>query len=301
MHWRVQLEKHLKSFEQRVQWSADQLQVVSQAGVAYFNSLLEKQHCSPDMISRYVTSKASVSDHLLPAHFHQICKTSLQKESLRQLKHMGLTPDGKIMLRPGDRVFLAGDSLMQGPATQLQARLRAHGIHPIDSSRVSTGLAYPQFFDWVAKIKSAIINDRVDAVIVFLGANDTFDIYHGQRRIILGTPTWKAAYASRIERIVACARQHKTPLIWLGMPAMNRHDIQPYVPMMNTLFRSVVTKHRQIYLPTDSVLGQTENQYTPVKIIGGQRLIVRADDGVHFTPRGWSLVADAVTNRLSFQ
>jgi len=301
LQWKVQVEQSLKSFEQRLQWPFGRLQAISQAGTLYFNSLLEKQYCSPDVISRYFDSKPKVNDHIPLSQFYRICKNPLQKEELRQLTKLGLTPDGKIILRPGDRVFIAGDSLMQGPATQLQSRLRAHGIQAIDASRVSTGLAYPQFFDWVARIKSAIIHERVDAVFVFLGANDTFDIYDGQRRITLGTPAWQDIYKSRINQIVEFAQKRNIPLIWLGMPAMNRRDIQPYVPMMNRLFNTVVTNHRQIYVPTDTVLGHTEKSYTPVKMIGGQRLIVRADDGVHFTPTGWSLVADSVMKHVIYK
>jgi len=301
LQWRVQVEQSLKSFEQRVQWPSGRLQAISSAGTMHFNHLLEKKYCPPDLISRHVHSKLNGNNHILPSQFYRICKSPLRKETQRHLSKFGLTPDGKIILRPGDRVFIAGDSLMQGPATQLQSRLKAHGIQPVNASRVSTGLAYPQFFDWVARIKSAIIYERVDAVFVFLGANDTFDIYDGQRRIILGTPLWQDIYKSRITQVVEFAEKRNIPLIWLGMPAMNRRDIQPYVPMMNRLFSTVVKKYRQIYLPTDSVLGQTDQRFTPVKMINGQRLIVRADDGVHFTPVGWSLVADAVIQQVSFQ
>jgi hypothetical protein len=214
---------------------------------------------------------------------------------------LGLTDDGRIRLSSSDTVLLAGDSLMQGPAPQIASRLRRHGIRPINASRVSTGLAYPQFFNWPARIQQAIKRGDVDAVIVFLGANDTFDMYEGPRLVPLGTPAWNKLYASRITSIAAVAKQHKVALLWLGMPAMNRRDIQPSVPIMNRLYSDSVQRYGGLFLRTDQVLGETEKTYTSTKLIDGRPVLTRAEDGVHFTPQGWSMVADAVMKRISLQ
>lgn len=299
--WRALLEQSLARLEEGVELPSQRLQAFSASVASRINQSLERTYCTPATVSRLVRTKALNPAFTLPGDFKRICQVPLSREAERQLRQSGLTADGRLLLQTGDRVFIAGDSLMQGPATQLAPRFRARGLQPVDASRVSTGLAYPQFFDWVAKIKEAILKARVDAVIVFLGANDTFDMYDGPRRIAVGSPAWQRLYSSRVEEIAAFAKQRNVPLIWLGMPAMNRRDIQPYVPMMNRLYASAVRRHGGVFIPTDSVLGETDQSYTPVKIVNGERLMVRADDGVHFTPTGWSLVAEAVTQKISFQ
>lgn len=299
--WRASLERSLYLLEERMEWPSKRLQLVSTSVAVRINQSLEAMHCPPAMVSRLVRAKALNPELVLSADLKRICQAPIRREAERQLQQSGLTADGKVLLQAGDRVFIAGDSLMQGPATQLAPRFRARGLQPMDASRVSTGLAYPQFFDWVGKIKSAISQGRVDVVIVFLGANDTFDMYEGPQRIAIGTPAWEHLYAGRIEQIASFAKQHNVPLIWLGMPAMNRSDIQPYVPAMNRLYASVVRRHGGVFVPTDRVLGETDQCYTPVKVIHGKRLMVRSDDGVHFTPTGWSLVADAVIRQVRFQ
>jgi hypothetical protein len=299
--WRALFEQSLARLEQGVESPSQRLQTISASVAALINQSLERTYCAPATVSRLVRAKAMNPALVMPGDFKRICHAPLSREAERQLKQSGLTADGRLLLQTGDRVFIAGDSLMQGPATQLAPRFRARGLQPVDASRVSTGLAYPQFFDWVAKIKEAILKARVDAVIVFLGANDTFDMYDGPRQIAVGSPVWQRLYSSRVEEIAAFAKQRNVPLIWLGMPAMNRRDIQPYVPMMNRLYASAVRRHGGVYIPIDRVLGETDQSYTPVKIVNGERLMVRADDGVHFTPTGWSLVADAVTQKISFQ
>lgn len=299
--WRSAMERSLSLWEQQINRPSQRLQLLSVSLAVRINQSLEAINCEPATVSRFVRAKALRPEMVLPAELKRICQSPIKRETERQLKQSGLTADGRVLLQAGDRVFIAGDSLMQGPATQLVSRLRARGLQATDASRVSTGLAYPQFFDWVAKIKSAISHGQADAVIVFLGANDTFDMYDGQRRIAIGTPAWVSLYASRIEHIASFAEQRNVPLIWLGMPAMNRRDIQPYVPVMNQLYASVVRRHRGIFVPTDRVLGETDQRYTPVKFINGERFMVRADDGVHFTPKGWFLVADEVMRHVHFQ
>lgn len=299
--WREMLEQSLFRLEEAVELPSQRLQAISAYVTAHINQSLERTHCAPATVSRLVRTKALNLAFVMPAEFKRICQAPLSREAERQLKQSGLTADGRLILQTGDRVFIAGDSLMQGPATQLAPRFRARGLQSVNASRVSTGLAYPQFFDWVAKIKEAIIKTRVDAVIIFLGANDTFDMYDGPRRIVLGSPAWQRLYSSRVEEIAAFAKQRNVPLIWLGMPAMNRRDIQPYVPMMNSLYSSAIRRHGGIFLPMDRVLGETDQSYTPVKIMNGERFMVRANDGVHFTPTGWSLVAEAVMQKISFQ
>jgi lysophospholipase L1-like esterase len=299
--WRAQLEQSLARLEQVVESPSQLLQSISASAASRINQSLELTYCAPATVSRLVRTKALNPAFVLPGDFKRICQAPLSREAERQLKQSGLTADGRLLLKTGDRIFIAGDSLMQGPATQLAPRFRARGLQPVDASRVSTGLAYPQFFDWVAKIKEAILKARVDAVIVFLGANDTFDMYDGPRQIAVGSPAWQRLYSSRVEEIAAFAKQRNVPLIWLGMPAMNRRDIQPYVPMMNRIYASAVRRHGGVYIPTGSILGETDQIYTPVKIVKGERLMVRADDGVHFSPIGWSLVAEAVTQKISFQ
>ena len=90
-------------------------------------------------------------------------------------------------------------------------------------------------------------------------------------------------------------------MLWLGMPAMNRRDIQPSVPIMNRLYSDSVQRYGGLFLRTDQVLGETEKTYTSTKLIDGRPVLTRAEDGVHFTPQGWSMVADAVMKRISLQ
>ena len=134
--------------------------------------------------------------------------------------------------------------------------------------------------------------------MVFLGANDTFDMYKGGKTLKVGSPEWLKLYRSRVERIADYARTSKVPLIWIGMPAMNRSDIQPHVVAMNQIYKSVVESRDGIYLDSAIALGGSHDSYNSSIVKDHKVVKVRADDGVHFTTEGWSIIAESVLSRL---
>ncbi|MFN9621233.1 MAG: hypothetical protein ACK587_00115 [Cyanobacteriota bacterium] len=298
--WRQSSEQALAQIETRLRTPSQLLDQAATRMAEAINQRLETVNCPGPQVQAYAEARLAKQP---PGNstFERRCQAPIDRLLQRERDLLGLTDDGRIRLLSSDTVLLAGDSLMQGPAPQISSRLRRHGIRPINASRVSTGLAYPQFFNWPARIQQAIKRGEVDAVIVFLGANDTFDMYEGARVVPLGTPAWNELYASRITAIASVAKQHKVALLWLGMPAMNRRDIQPSVPVMNRLFSDSVQRYGGLFLRTDQVLGETDKAYTSTKLVDGRPVLTRSEDGVHFTPQGWYMVADAVMKRISLE
>ena len=295
------VESPLKSFSNQLVMSSDALTLK-------VNRFLEKRNCPPENVSAYAKARL-MSAQEQNKRFERLCfyplraEYPVQRKLIRQeeLSLLGFSSDGRIQIRPGDRVYLAGDSLMQGPAPMIRQRLIEEGADAINASQISTGLAYPQFFNWPQKIKDAIDQSSVSAVVVFLGANDTFDMYEGSDVLPVGSPQWLSLYTKRVESIAKYARENNVALIWIGMPAMNRRDIQPYVPLMNKIYESIVLKYDGLYLNSAQVLGVDQNNYTSTKQINGKTVVTRISDGVHFTPAGWGLIADQVLGKFAFQ
>lgn len=285
-------------------------QVVSATNVLTLriNRVLEQQNCPSEEVSAYAKARL-LSPQVQNRRFERLCMYPLRSEYpiqrglIRQeeLSLLGFSSDGRIEIRPGDKVFLAGDSLMQGPAPLIRERLIAEGADAINASQISTGLAYPQFFNWPQKIKNSIEQSSLSAIVVFLGANDTFDMYEGSQVLTVGSPEWLSLYSKRVESIAKYARDNNVALIWIGMPAMNRSDIQQYVPTMNKIYQSIVSKYDGLYLNSAEIIGLDQSNYTSTKQINGKKVVTRISDGVHFTPAGWGLIADQVLAKFSFQ
>lgn len=299
------LDNSLQSIEMQFKSAVQQTFLSANQALSPVNSLLVGINCDQKKLAMYA-SKRLQSQIEPDVEFERLCQVPLltayqkQKKILRQLQldQLGISPEGKVRLMPADSILLAGDSLMQGPASLLVSSMKDKGLVPINRSQISTGLAYPDFFDWPSKIIHSIDRENVKLVVVFLGANDTFDMYSNGKTLQVGSPEWLALYRSRVEKIAFHARVKQVPLIWMGLPAMNRTDIQPYVGALNQIYKSVVESQDGIYIESSFVLGGSQDRFNSVMMRNGKTVKVRSDDGVHFTPAGWSILADTILNKI---
>lgn len=212
--------------------------------------------------------------------------------------------DGRLMLRPGQKVLLAGDSMMQGVAPHLLRPLfKLHQIKALDVSKQSTGLTYPDFFNWPDTIERQLAaNPDIGLVVVFLGANDTWDMVGGSRYIRFASEEWEQRYRERIRAILASAKAHRAQLLWLGAPNMGKDKLNRGVQYINELFRQEVTAAGQRYLSTRAVLGSEDDVFTKFMTLPDQgEVAVRTADGIHFTRQGQVLLARRVLAELRFE
>ena len=72
-------------------------------------------------------------------------------------------------------------------------------------------------------------------LVVFLGANDTWDMILVQIRGF-GTDRWQSNYLERVQNIVQTAHQQHVRVIWLGAPNMGRDKINRGVKVLNNLY-----------------------------------------------------------------
>lgn len=205
---------------------------------------------------------------------------------------------GPIALQQGDRILLIGDSLMQGVAPHLITALkRTYRVESMDLSRHSTGLTYPAFFDWPATVKAAFELEAYRTVIVFLGANDPWDMNLHGSYVRFGSPRWREVYSGRVKQIIQTAAEHNARLIWLGAPPMGREDLVGKEPLLNEIYaeeaghfplaaRFIATA------PSLSVDGVNFSKFLEIPERGS--VMVRTDDGVHFTTQGHKLIAQLV-------
>lgn len=207
-------------------------------------------------------------------------------------------------LHPGDKVFFAGDSLMQGVAPHVQKMLKSqYNIMSIDLSKQSTGLSYPKFYDWPAIIEKTLNNDNhIKLLVIFLGPNDPWDIPNpkGGKYLKFKSPEWEAEYKQRINRILDAAEQHHVNVIWLGLPFMKNKKLNAQMLYLDNLLRET-TQQRVTYISTKYNLTAGAEQFTDPVIINGKKTFMRTKDGIHFTPSGQKLIAELIKRRLSYQ
>lgn len=207
-----------------------------------------------------------------------------------------------ILLTANDRVLLVGDSLMQGLAPHLMTSLkRKYKVETMDLSKHSTGLTYPAFFDWPATVEDAFELENYTVVIVFLGANDPWDMtIHGQY-IRFGSERWREVYRERVARIINTATKHRARLIWLGAPPMGREDLVGKAPTLNAIYAEEAGKVPLFarFVATDPTLTEDGSSFTKfLELPERGSVMVRTDDGVHFTTQGHRLLASLALSQF---
>ena len=205
----------------------------------------------------------------------------------------------------GEKLLLIGDSMMQGVAPFISTVMRRKfGIDSLDLGTKSTGLTYPSFFDWPAHVDDAFSKEHFAALIVFLGANDTWDMIQNNHYVKFGSDPWRQSYAERVERILTAAEKQDTKVVWLSAPPMGREDLTDRIGVLNEVIAAVVNKHRSStrFVTTAEALtsdGKTFTKFIDVPQRGS--VMVRTDDGVHFTPFGEELLAKLVISQFSLK
>jgi hypothetical protein len=205
------------------------------------------------------------------------------------------------MLDKADSVLFVGDSLMQGIAPRVQTSLfKQYAIRSINLSKQSTGLAYPDFFNWPERIKETFQETPgIRLMIVFLGPNDpwNFPRLKGKPYLKFKSEDWESVYRARIREVIAIARENGTRVFWLEVPCMRKKELGTSMAYLNRLFSEEVEKNGEFFLPTGKILGCEQGQFSSFMNANGKKKKSRIDDGVHFTIAGQKRIADEI---LSF-
>ena len=206
-------------------------------------------------------------------------------------------------VRAGDKLFFVGDSMMQGVAPRIkQALYQKEGIDGVDLSKQSTGLSYPNFYNWPKVVEETLAKDEdIRVMVVYLGANDPWDFPVPGRKQYLRfkSPEWERAYRSRIRQLLLSAKEHDIPVIWLGAPCMRKDQLHRDMIYLNRLYQEEVERFNGHYLPTSDILGCSDAGYAAHVVTDKGQQRVRANDGIHFTVAGQRMVGNRVIDLLS--
>lgn len=209
-----------------------------------------------------------------------------------------------VNISEGQRVFFAGDSMMQGVAPHLAVRLRReYGLSSIDLSRQSTGLAYPKSFNWPATIAQTLEeNPDIKLLAIFLGPNDPWDMPSGKggKYLRYSSPEWEALYRSRIRDIISSAQRRNVDIIWVSSPYMRRKKLSSQVSYLNELYESEVLQAGEVFLSSNQVFKYPEATYSDYMGDGSLKQKMRSGDGIHFTLSGQRTLADALFELIVF-
>ena len=196
---------------------------------------------------------------------------------------------------PVRTIVVFGDSQAQGVAGALQRMfVRDRNTHVIDKTVPGTALSLRLQFDWVGTIEHWLATEHADVAIVMFGGNDRLAVRleAGSHAIAYKSDAWKDMYAERVNNVLKAFAAANVPVLWLGQPVARETDYTSDMAFLNTIYQDVVPASGADFMPMWTIIADEAGNYAAYgKGLDGETKRLRQDDGVHFTPAGYDIIA----------
>jgi len=198
------------------------------------------------------------------------------------------------------RIGVFGDSMADGLYAGLYRDLQDQpNVSVTKFSQVSTGLSRYDYVDIQAKTRAQLDETPVDVAVMLFGTNDAQGIDTGGAVHMFGTDGWKAAYAKRIDDLVALLRSRNVAVYWVGLPRMKRDSFDGRMMLINGVVEARMRALGVPYIETVSLTSNDEGSYEAYLPTGsGRRVLMRANDGIHMSMAGYLRMSAPVAARL---
>lgn len=271
---------------------AEQIGVFNEAQVAHFNEHFAYTSAYKQQMMKKTQEEAE-----------RLAQENAKKQEMLRLNAQEQELQALLTVNSSQKVFFAGDSMMQGIAPHIQKHLQGFGIQSINLSRQSTGLAYPKFFDWQSTIKDTIKKDStIKVLIVMLGPNDPWDMPASNGRYLkFNSPEWDSEYQSRIADILNFATEHHVGVIWVTPPNMKKPKLNEQMIHLNAVIQQELARHNVKMIDSRPIMGGVNDSYNDYLVKDANQIKMRSSDGIHFSPEGQKILAQAVWSHLIIQ
>jgi len=198
-------------------------------------------------------------------------------------------------------ILILGDSLAAtGFGVILAKRLDAHPmVTAYRKGKSASGLARPDFFDWMAEGRRQVDLREPDVVVVIMGGNDGQDLTttNGKgRRVRWDSEEWPEAYGARMTEFLQAVSAPGRKVVWLGLPKMGMNSLERKLVKIREIQSAQLANMGAagLYLETTPHLVDENDELLRLARVRGKNLTIREDDGIHFTMSGSQYLADRI-------
>lgn len=192
---------------------------------------------------------------------------------------------------PVKRVYMIGSSTMGSVLGPMLQRL-LEDEHEIRSKRwgkASSGLARPDFHDWISLAPGLMKRHRPQVVVISLGTNDAQPLYSDDGWTKTDNDKWPERYGQRVakllEKVAGADRQRS--IIWLGPTSFDAGNSRRLGPVISRVIREQIEAFEGRAVYVDSYADTTNSRGKSIETFDqpGMRepQPARTDDGIHLT------------------
>lgn len=220
------------------------------------------------------------------------------------------TPEGGVGLIDGGpaappqgravSVHVFGDSLAHGVFRGLRRAFAGdQSVHLEDRTKGSSGLVRSDYYDWNTELGSILESAEIDFAIVMIGSNDRQRLRRSDGGFEFGDPDFRRIYAERVDQFMQQLRRRGVLVYWLGLPNMRGRSYAEAMSSLNEIYKERAEANGINFVPTWDEFSDAVGAFTPYgDDISGTVRLLRSDDGVHFTSRGYRKLASLVERQV---
>lgn len=189
-------------------------------------------------------------------------------------------------------ILVVGDSIAHDLGIGLTQALASYPqVTVVNEGRAISGLVREDFLNWQTELPALLDRQPVDAVVVSIGMNDRQAITEGGQIYDRFTDAWAALYEERARALMAAATSRGIPTVWLGMPTARNHTFHTDMAAINEIVQRAVAADPEVsYLSMWDLTADANGNYVEHG---------RANDGMHLSVSGVSMVVAAIRRELS--
>ena len=200
-------------------------------------------------------------------------------------------------------VALVGDSMMAVGLSDVLLRQTAtdKNVRVVKAFRSGTGLARPDVFDWMEEYPAMIANEKPDAVIVAIGANDGQGFVKDGKTLAFGSDAWVKVYQQRTTDFLNLLTRNGAHVVWVGLPPMKASAYNDRAAEINRIAYTVVSQNPlATWWNPQPYIGDESGGFRELETSAdGKTTRIRAGDGIHLSDEGAALLAPALIEWLN--
>lgn len=199
------------------------------------------------------------------------------------------------------RIGVLGDSFGDGIwAVTNQNFLGKKAFTVAKWSKEGIGFTRYRSLNLLDDAKTRFADQPIDIAIIDFGANDTQGVWDGGHGWAYMAPGWQKVIGGRAEALVSYLQGEGVAVAWVGLPRMRKPDYDSQVQAMNGFYKGLMCR---LHVPfTDPVpVSQDKDHHFSKELVDpftNKSYNARAEDGIHMTFHGYSVIARPVWQRI---
>jgi len=177
-----------------------------------------------------------------------------------------------------------------GPMLGRQIRERFAEVTFRKWGKSASGLARPDFHDWIAEVPSINSDYDPDVYVVSIGTNDAQPLYSRRYKWVrMDDPRWEELYAERIDTILdlMAGEDRRRRIIWIGPNAFPKANSRKIGPTIDRLLRERLAAFDgdAHYIALYDATSPSPGEYIETVALAGSKKPQRAwtEDGIHLS------------------